>query len=135
MPHVITVHVMRVHVMRVHRRLTRTDPMKWAYLLIAILAEVFATSALKASDSFTVLIPSVLVVFGYGVAFYFLSLTLQTIPVGISYAIWSGVGIVFISLIGWIGFGQAMDLPAMLGIGLIIAGVLVINLFSSATPH
>ncbi len=121
--------------MRVHRRLTRTDLMKWAYLLIAILGEVFATSALKASNSFTVLIPSVFVVLGYGVAFYFLSLTLQTIPVGISYAIWSGVGIVLISLIGWIGFGQTLDLPAMLGIGLIIAGVLVINVFSSATPH
>ena len=109
--------------------------MKWAFLAIAITAEVFATSALKASDSFTILLPSLLVVLGYAVAFYFLSLTLQTIPVGVSYAIWSGVGIVLISLIGWLGFGQALDAPALIGIGLIIAGVLVINLFSGATPH
>ena len=109
--------------------------MKWAFLAIAITAEVFATSALTASDSFTSLLPSLLVVLGYAVAFYFLSLTLQTIPVGVSYAIWSGVGIVLISLIGWLGFGQALDAPALIGIGLIIAGVLVINLFSGATPH
>jgi len=109
--------------------------MKWVYLLIAISAEVAATSALKASSGFTKLVPSLAVVFGYGVAFYFLSLTLETIPVGISYALWSGIGIVFISLIGWRFFGQSLDTPALIGIGLIIAGVAVINLLSKSATH
>ncbi|QGM46775.1 SMR family transporter [Methylocystis heyeri] len=109
--------------------------MKWAYLLVAICAEVAATSALKASAGFTRLVPSVAVVIGYCVAFYFLSLTLDTIPVGISYAIWSGVGIVLISLIGWLSFGQNLDAPAIAGIALIIAGVAVINLVSKTASH
>ncbi len=108
---------------------------KWLYLLVAISAEIGATSALKASESFTRLTPSVLVVLGYGVAFYFLSLTLDTIPVGISYAIWSGVGIVFISLIGWRFFDQSLDGPAIAGIALIVAGVAVINLLSKTASH
>lgn len=109
--------------------------MKWVYLVVAVTGEVIATSALKSSAGFTKLGPSAIVVAGYGVAFYFLSLTLDVIPVGISYALWSGIGIVFISLIGWILFGQRLDLPAMVGISLIVAGVAVINLLSESSSH
>ena len=109
--------------------------MHWLYLAIAIVAEVIGTSALKASDGFTKLYPSLIVIVGYGVAFYFLSLTLRTIPVGIAYAIWSGVGIVLISLIGWLAFNQKLDLPALLGISLIAAGVAVLNVFSKSAGH
>jgi small multidrug resistance pump len=107
----------------------------YLFLAIAIIAEVIATSALKASQSFTQLLPSVLVVVGYGVAFYCLSLTLRTIPVGIAYAIWSGAGIVLVSLIGFALYGQKLDPWAMVGIGLIIAGVMVINLLSKSAAH
>ncbi|WP_345948811.1 MULTISPECIES: SMR family transporter [unclassified Mucilaginibacter] len=107
--------------------------MKYIYLLIAILSEVTATSALKASEQFTRLWPSVIVVVGYASAFYFMSLTLKSIPVGITYAIWSGVGIVLISISGYFLFKQKLDVPAMLGMALIVAGVLVINLFSKST--
>jgi len=109
--------------------------MNWMYLGIAIVAEVIATSALKAADGFTRLTPSIVVVAGYLVAFYFLSLTLRTIPVGIAYAIWSGVGISLIALIGWLFYKQALDVPAMLGLGLIIAGVVVLNVFSKSIAH
>jgi small multidrug resistance pump len=109
--------------------------MKWVYLFIAISGEVVATSALRASDGFTRLGPSGLVVAGYAIAFYFLSLTLSTIPVGIAYAVWSGVGIVLTSIIGWFLFSQSLDLAAMIGIGLILAGVAVINLLSGAAVH
>ena len=102
----------------------------WLFLGIAIVAEVTATSALKASEGFSRLWPSAVVVLGYGVAFYFLSLTLRTVPVGVAYAIWSGAGIVLIGLIGWLALKQPLDQPAMLGMGLIIAGVAVIQLFS-----
>jgi len=105
------------------------------YLGIAIVGEVIATSFLRASGGFTQLIPSIIVVVGYGVTFYFFSLALQTIPVGVGYAIWSGVGIVLISLIAFFVYGQALDMPALIGIGLILAGVLVINLFSHASAH
>ena len=104
--------------------------MGYLYLGIAVAAEVIATSALKASDGFTRLLPSLVVVVGYGIAFYFLSLVLKTVPVGVAYAIWSGAGIVLIGLIGWLVLKQPLDLPAALGIGLIIAGVAVIQLFS-----
>ena len=107
----------------------------YVFLAIAIIAEVIATSALKASQSFTQLLPSILVIVGYGVAFYCLSLTLRTIPVGIAYAIWSGAGIVLVSLIGLALYGQKLDVWAMVGIGLIIAGVMVINLLSKSTVH
>ena len=100
------------------------------YLAVAIVAEVIATSALKASEGFSRLVPSLAVVAGYGIAFFCLSLTLRTIPVGIVYAIWSGVGIVLIALAGYFVFGQVLDAPALIGMGLIVAGVLVINLFS-----
>jgi small multidrug resistance pump len=109
--------------------------MKWLYLAVAIVAEIFATSALKGSEGFTRLVPSVITVFGYLISFYFLSLTLREIPVGIAYAIWSGVGIVLISLIGLVVFKQRLDAPALIGIGLICAGVLVINLFSRSSAH
>ncbi|MGO4572934.1 DMT family transporter [Microvirga sp. 2TAF3] len=109
--------------------------MNYAYLLVAILSEVVATSALKASEGFSRLWPSIIVVVGYGLAFYCLSLTLRTIPVGIAYALWSGIGIVLIALAGWLFYRQALDLPAILGIALILAGVLVINLFSRTAGH
>ena len=104
----------------------------YAWLAIAIVAEVVATSALKASDGFTRPGPTVVVTIGYLIAFYCLSHTMKTVPVGISYAIWSGVGIVLITAIGWVAFKQRLDLPALIGMGLIVAGVLVINLFSKA---
>lgn len=109
--------------------------MDWVYLIIAILAEVIATTALKASEGFTKLMPSIIVVVGYGIAFYCLSLTMKAIPVGIIYAIWSGIGIALISLAAWLLFGQRLDLPAVIGIALIISGVIVINLFSNASTH
>jgi small multidrug resistance pump len=105
------------------------------YLAIAIIAEVIGTSALKATEGFTRLAPSAVVVVGYGVAFYFLALALKHIPVGVAYAIWSGVGIALITLIGWIVFKQALDAAALAGIGLIVLGVIVIQVFSRAvTP-
>ncbi len=107
----------------------------WLLLAIAILAEVVGTSALKASEGFSRLWPSLVVVLGYAVAFYCLSLVLRSIPVGVAYAIWSGLGIVLITLVAWVVYGQTIDLPAMLGMGLIIAGVLVLNLFSKSATH
>ncbi|TAL54342.1 multidrug efflux SMR transporter [Pandoraea sp.] len=109
--------------------------MAYAYLLIAIVAEVIATSSLKAADGFTRIGPSLLVVAGYGVAFYCLSLTLRTIPIGITYAIWSGLGIVLVSLVGWLVYQQRLDAPAIIGMALIVSGVLVLNLFSKAGTH
>lgn len=107
----------------------------WFFLSIAIGAEVVATSALKASDGFSRLWPSVLVACGYGIAFYFLSLTLRAIPVGVAYAVWSGVGIVLITLAAWLVFGQKLDAPAIIGMLLIIAGVVVMNVFSRIVVH
>lgn len=109
--------------------------MPWVYLAVAILSEVIATSALKASAEFTRLGPSVVVVAGYVSAFYFLSLTLKTIPVGVAYAVWSGVGIVLIAIIARVLYDQKLDLPALVGMGLIIAGVVVLNVFSKSVPH
>lgn len=102
----------------------------WLFLGTAIVSEVIATSALKASDGFAKLWPSVTVVIGYAISFYFLSLTLKLIPVGVAYAIWSGLGIVLISLIGFFVFGQKLDAPAVVGMALIISGVAVMNMFS-----
>jgi small multidrug resistance pump len=104
----------------------------WMALALAIGAEVVATSALKSAAGFTRLGPSLVVVLGYGVSFWCLSLALKTIPVGVAYAIWSGVGIVLIALIAWALHGQRLDAAALLGIGLILAGVVVIQLFSKA---
>jgi len=104
-------------------------------LALSIVAEVIATSALKASEGFTRLWPSAVVVAGYGVAFYCLSLALRHIPVGIAYAVWSGLGIVLITLVAWVVYGQRIDGPGLLGMGLIIAGVLVLNLWSNSAGH
>ncbi len=109
--------------------------MGYLYLAIAIVAEVIGTSALKASEGFTRPLPSLLVVAGYGIAFWFLSLVLRTIPVGIAYAIWSGVGVALIALIGWVAYRQTLDAGAIAGIVLIVAGVLVIQLFSRSSAH
>ncbi|MEZ5445585.1 MAG: SMR family transporter [Gammaproteobacteria bacterium] len=108
---------------------------KWLLLSAAIIAEVAGTSFLKASEGFTRPGPSVIVVVGYAAAFYFLSLTLKVIPVGVAYAIWSGVGVALIAVIGWIFFGQRLDAPAILGMGMIIGGVIVLNVFSSSVAH
>lgn len=104
--------------------------MNWFYLAIAIISEVVATSALKASLQFTRIVPSAIVIIGYASSFYFLSLTLRSIPLGIAYAVWSGVGVVLITLVGWFVFDQKLDFVAILGICLIAVGVLVLNLFS-----
>ena len=104
-------------------------------LLAAIVLEVIATSALQASQQFTRPWPTLLMALGYLGAFFFLSLALRGIPVGIAYAIWSGLGIVLISAVGWVVFGQKLDMPAIIGLGLILAGVLVVNLFSGAARH
>jgi small multidrug resistance pump len=104
-------------------------------LLLAILAEVIATSALKASENFTRPIPSLLVVAGYGVAFSCLAFTLKTLPIGVAYAIWSGVGTALVAVVGWLYYRQSLDLPAILGLTLIIAGTLVLNLFSKVSAH
>ena len=107
------------------------------YLLLffAVVAEVIATSALKASENFTRLIPSILVVAGYGVAFSLLSMTLKTLPLGVAYAVWSGVGTALVAVVGWLLYKQALDLPAILGVALIITGTLVLNLFSKVSAH
>lgn len=107
----------------------------WLFLSVAIVAEVGATSALKSSDGFTRLWPSLLVIAGYSVAFYFLSLTLRAIPVGIAYAIWAGVGILLIALAGWLFFDQRLDMPAVVGMLLVVAGVVVMSAFSRTVPH
>ena len=109
--------------------------MNWLFLAIAIVSEVTATSALKASNGFTRFWPSLAVVLGYAAAFYFLSLVIRVIPIGVTYAVWSGVGIVLVALIGWLIYGQKLDLPAVAGMALIIAGIVVLNLFSKMTPH
>ncbi len=107
----------------------------YLYLVIAVLFEVIATTALKETQGFTRLIPSLVVVAGYGLAFYFLSLPLRALPIGVVYALWSGAGIVLITTIGWIWFRQALDLPAVVGMGFILVGVVIINLFSRTLAH
>lgn len=109
--------------------------MHFFFLAIAIVAEVIATSALKATDEFSRLWPSLLVAAGYICAFYFLTLALRSIPVGVAYAIWAGMGIVLVAIAGVVLYGQRLDLAAIVGIGLIIAGVLVINLLSEMGGH
>ncbi len=107
----------------------------YALLFLAIVLEVIGTTALQMSQQFTKLLPSTVLVVCYATAFYLLSLTLKSIPVGIAYAIWSALGIVLISAVGLIYFKQRLDLPAMIGLGLIISGVLVVNLFSKSVSH
>ena len=109
--------------------------MHYVYLVIAILSEVAATTALKASQSFTRLVPSIVVIVGYAAAFYFLALCLRRINIGAAYAIWSGVGIVLITMLGWLIYRERIDGPGILGIALIIAGVVVLNVFSDSVVH
>ena len=109
--------------------------MGYVYLTIAIIAEVIATNALNASEGFTKLVPSIIVIAGYGAAFYFLSLVLEVIPVGIAYAIWAGMGIVLVTIVAGIVFRQIPDWPAIIGMLLIVSGVIVINVFSSTVSH
>ncbi|MDG2412614.1 MAG: multidrug efflux SMR transporter [Halioglobus sp.] len=109
--------------------------MSYLYLVIAIVAEVIATSALKASDQFSKTLPSIIVVIGYGVAFYYLSLVLKTIPIGVAYAIWSGAGIALVTVVGLVVFDQKLDFAAIIGISLIVAGVVVMNVFSKTVGH
>lgn len=110
-------------------------PKTYLILLLAVVAETIGTSALQASQQFSRLLPSVVVVVAYGVSFWLLSLTLKTLPVGVVYALWSGLGIVLIAIIGYLVFGQKLDWPAVLGIAMILAGILVINLFSKTAGH
>jgi len=107
----------------------------YMYLAIAIIGEVIATSALKPAAGFSKLLPSILVIAGYGTAFYFLSLTLRTMPIGIVYALWSGVGVALISVIGWLVFKQSLDLAAIIGITFIVLGVVILNVFSKVSVH
>ncbi len=108
--------------------------MPWLYLAVAIVSEVVATSALKAAEGFTRLAPSLIVVAGYALAFYFLSLTLRDIPVGVAYAVWSGVGVALVSLIAFVVYGQTLEAGELAGMGFIVFGVVLLNLFSK-TPH
>lgn len=107
----------------------------YVYLIVAVIFEVIATTALKQTEGFTRLVPSLVSIGGYALAFYFLSQTLRTMPVGVVYALWCGAGIVLITAIGWIWFKQALDWPALAGMALIMAGVAVINLWSKTLVH
>ncbi|MEX0311866.1 MAG: multidrug efflux SMR transporter [Tateyamaria sp.] len=110
-------------------------PLHYVYLIVAVAAETIGTTALQASNQFTRIGPTLLVVVAYGLAFYFLGIALKYIPVGIAYALWSGLGIVLIALIGFAVFGQRLDLPAVLGLAMIIGGIIVIQLFSKTATH
>ena len=110
-------------------------PVHYIYLIFAVIAETIGTSALQASQQFTKFWPSALVVVAYAISFYLLGFALKYMPVGLVYAIWSGLGIVMIAIIGFVVFGQRLDLPAVFGLGLIIVGILIIHLFSKATTH
>ncbi|MDE4304483.1 SMR family transporter [Phaeobacter gallaeciensis] len=110
-------------------------PVHYIYLIVAVAAETIGTTALQASQQFSRLVPSLIVLVAYGFSFYMLGLTLKVMPVGIVYAIWSGLGIVLIAVIGLVVFGQKLDLPAVLGMAMILAGILVIHLFSGSSSH
>lgn len=112
-----------------------TPTQAYAYLGLAIVSEVIGTTALKASSSFTRPLPSLVTVVCYALSFYLLTFSLRVLPTGIAYAIWSGVGIILISLVSWVVYRQSLDLAAIAGLGLIIAGVAVINLFSKSAAH
>lgn len=109
--------------------------MAYFYLALAIIVEVIATSTLKATEEFTKLIPSTIVLIGYGISFYLMSLVLRAIPIGVTYAVWSGVGIVLIAIAGALFYKEIPDTPAIIGMGLIAAGVIVIHLFSKTVTH
>lgn len=110
-------------------------PVHYIYLIIAVICETFGTACLKASNEFTKLWPSLGVIIGFAGAFYFLSLTLRYMPIGIVYAIWSGLGIIFITLIGLFFFKQSLDMAAYIGMGFILIGVIIINAFSNSSTH
>ena len=112
-----------------------THTMKWIYLIIAIITEVIATSALKESEGFTKAIPSLIVIIGYSLTFYFMSLTLRDMSVGITYAIWSGMGILLITLIGYFRYNQMLDAPAVLGMSLIALGIIILRFFSNSIDN
>ncbi len=107
----------------------------YIFMFIAIVAETIGTTALQASQQFTRTVPSIIVVVSYAVSFYLLSFVLRHIPVGITYAIWSGLGIVSIAAIGYLAFGQKLDIPALIGMGFILTGILIVHLFSNSAPH
>jgi small multidrug resistance pump len=109
--------------------------LNYVYLVVAVVFEVIATTALKQTHGFTRLLPSLVSIGGYALAFYFLSLPLRSLPVGVVYALWCGAGIVLITVIGWVWFRQALDVPALVGMALIMAGVIVINLYSKTLVH
>ena len=109
--------------------------MPWIYLTLAIVSEVIATSSLKTVDGFTNWVPSLVVIIGYVLSFYFLSLSLNSIPLGVAYAIWSGVGIALVSLIGWVFYHQSLNLSGFIGITFIISGVLILILYSKVVTH
>ena len=110
-------------------------PFHYIVLLCAVAAETIGTAALQASQQFSKPLPSVVVVISYAISFYLLALALRSIPLGIAYALWSGLGIVFITCIGFLVYGQKLDLPAILGLGMILSGIIVIHLFSSSATH
>lgn len=110
-------------------------PMHYIILFFAIVTETIGTTALQASNQFSKFWPSLIVVVSYAASFYLMALALKVIPVGIAYAIWSGVGILMIAIIGFAVFGQKLDFPAILGMGLILVGILVIHLFSATSTH
>jgi small multidrug resistance pump len=112
-----------------------TLAMPYLYLTLSIVAEVIGTSALKASETFTRLVPSLVTLIAYPVCFFFFALSLRTIPVGIAYAIWSGFGMVLIALVAWVWFKQALDAPALIGLALIVGGVVIVNVFSQSLLH
>lgn len=110
-------------------------PVHYIYLIIAVAAETIGTTALQASQQFSRLGPSLIVLVAYGFSFYMMGLTLKFMPVGIVYAIWSGLGILLIAVIAYLVFGQRLDLPAVIGMGLIMTGIVVIHLFSKTSGH
>ncbi len=109
--------------------------MTYLYLIMAVGFEVIGTAALQASEQFTRPKPLILTAIGYAAAFYFLSLVLRSMPIGVAYAIWSGLGVILITLVGLVWFGQKLDMPAFIGLALIVAGVAIINLFSKTVVH
>jgi len=110
-------------------------PKQYFFLMIAVVFETIGTSALEASQQMSKIIPAIIVIIAYAISFYFMSLTLKYMPVGIVYALWSGLGIVLIAIAGWLIFGQKLDFAAILGLGMILGGVMVINLFSNSATH
>ena len=111
------------------------NSINWLFLIIAIISESIATNSLKASNGFTNLVPSIIALAGYGSVLFFLSLAIRTIPVGMAYAIWSGVGIILIALVSWVWHKQILDVPAIIGIGFIITGIVIMNVFSKSVTH